>query len=64
VEGNLEALRSSNAAYVKELDALRLQLATIVANQATTRKRPPSSVETNKPRRAEPKVATRKRSTS
>ena len=64
VEGNLEALRSSNAAYVKELDALRLQLATIVANQATTRKRPPSSVETNKPRRAEPKVAVRKRSTS
>jgi chromosome segregation ATPase len=64
VEGNLEALRSSNAAYVRELDALRLQLATTVANQAATRKRPPSSVETSKPRRAAPKVATRKRSPS
>ncbi|WNC94374.1 DNA-binding protein [Paraburkholderia sp. FT54] len=64
VEGNLEALRSSNAAYIKELDALRLQLATTVANQAVTPKRPPSSVETTKPRRAAPKVATRKRSQS
>jgi len=64
VEGNLEALRSSNAAYVRELDALRLQLATTVANQAAPRKRPLSSVETNKPRRAAPKVATRKRSAS
>jgi chromosome segregation ATPase len=64
VEGNLEALRSSNAAYIRELDALRLQLATTVANQAATRKRPLSSVETSKPRRAAPKVATRKRSPS
>ena len=64
VEGNLEALRISNAAYAKELDALRFQLATTVANRAATRKRPLSSVETNKPRRAAPKVATRKRSPS
>jgi hypothetical protein len=63
-EGNLEALRSSNAAYVKELDTLRLQLAATVANQAATRKRPLSSIETNKPRRAAPKGATRKRSAS
>ncbi|MFM0114994.1 DNA-binding protein [Paraburkholderia nemoris] len=64
VEGSLEALRSSNAAYVRELDALRLQLATTVANQAAARKRPLSSIETSKPRRAAPKVATRKRSAS
>ena len=64
VEGNLEALRSSNAAYARELDTLRLQLATTVANQAATRKRTLSSIETNKPRRAAPKVSTRKRSTS
>ncbi|CAB3745491.1 hypothetical protein LMG24238_07623 [Paraburkholderia sediminicola] len=64
VEGNLEALRSSNAAYVRELETLRLRLATTVANQAATRKRPPSSAETNRPRRAAPKVATRKRSSS
>jgi chromosome segregation ATPase len=64
VEGSLEALRISNAAYAKELDALRFQLATTVANQAATRKRPLSSVETNKPRRAAPKVAARKRSPS
>jgi chromosome segregation ATPase len=64
VEGNLEALRSSNAAYVREVDALRLQLATAVANQSATRKRPLSSVETSKPRRAAPKIATRKRSPS
>ncbi|MFT4511121.1 DNA-binding protein [Caballeronia sp. 15711] len=64
VEGNLEALRSSNVAYLRELDALRLQLATTVANQAATRKRPLPSVETSKPRRATPKVATRKRSAS
>ena len=64
VEGNLEALRSSNVAYVRELDALRLRLATTVANQAATRKRPLSSLETSKPRRATPKVATKKRSAS
>jgi chromosome segregation ATPase len=64
VEGNLEALRSSNAASARELDTLRLQLATTVANQVTTRKRPRSSVETSKPRRSAPKVATRKRSPS
>jgi chromosome segregation ATPase len=64
VEGNLEALRSSNAAHARELDALRLQLTTAVANQAATRSRPLSSVETNKPRRTAPKVATRKRSAS
>ncbi|WNC94413.1 DNA-binding protein [Paraburkholderia sp. FT54] len=64
VDGNLEALRSSNAAYAKELDALRLQLATVVANQAATRKRPLPSIETQKHRRAVPKVATRKRSPS
>ena len=64
VEGNLEALRSSNTASTRELDALRLQLATTVANQAATRKRPLSSLETSKPRRAAPKVATRKRSPS
>ncbi|MFM0557097.1 DNA-binding protein [Paraburkholderia sediminicola] len=61
VEGNLEAFRSSNAAFVKELDALRLQLAPAVASQAATRRRPLSSVETSKPRRAAPRVATRKR---
>ncbi|WP_144138127.1 DNA-binding protein [Paraburkholderia sp. BCC1884] len=64
VEGNLEAFRSSNTAYVKELDALRLQLATTVANRAATRKRPLSSVETSKPRRAPPRPANRKRSAS
>ncbi len=64
VEGNLEALRSADAAYVRELDALRSQLAITVANQAAKRKRPLSPVETNKPRRATPKVATRKRSPS
>ncbi|MEQ5842979.1 DNA-binding protein [Paraburkholderia acidicola] len=62
VEGNLEALRSSNAASAREVNALRLQLATTVANHAATRKRPSSAVETSKPRRAAPKVATRKRS--
>jgi chromosome segregation ATPase len=55
VEGNLEALRSSNATYGRELDALRLQLATAVANQSETLKRPRSTVETRKPRRAAPK---------
>jgi chromosome segregation ATPase len=55
VEGNLEALRSSNATYGRELDALRPQLATAVANQSETRKRPRSTVETRKPRRAAPK---------
>jgi chromosome segregation ATPase len=60
VEGSLEALHNSNAACVKELDALRSQLATTVANQVATRKRPLSSVDTNKPRRAARKVATRK----
>jgi predicted nucleic acid-binding Zn-ribbon protein len=64
VEGNLEALRSSNAAYAKELDALRLQLATAVGNQAAMRKRPLSSLGTSKPRRAAPKVAKRKPSPS
>lgn len=64
VEGSLEALRNSNTTYVQELDALRLQLATAVANQSPTQKRPRSSVETRKPRRAAPKVATKKRSAS
>jgi hypothetical protein len=64
VEGSLEALRNSNTKYVQELDALRLQLATAVANQSPTQKRPRSSVETRKPRRAAPKVATKKRSAS
>jgi chromosome segregation ATPase len=62
VEGNLEALRSSNAAYVRELDALRLQLATAAANQSAPQKRPRPSVEPRKPGRAAPKVPTRKRS--
>jgi hypothetical protein len=62
VEGNLEALRSSNTVYATELVAVRLQLATAVANQTATRKRPLSSVETDKPRRAAPKVATSNRS--
>ncbi|HXZ09113.1 MAG TPA: hypothetical protein VEI25_13765 [Paraburkholderia sp.] len=62
IEGNLEALRSSNATYVRELDALRLKLAAVVANQSETLKRLRSSVETRKPRHAAPKVAARKRS--
>ena len=64
VEGNLEALRSSNAASARELDTLRLQLATAVANQVKTRKRVRSPVETSKPRRPAPKVSTGKRSPS
>jgi len=64
VEGSLEALRNSNTTHVQELDALRLQLATTVANQSPTQKRLRSSVETRKPRRAAPKVATKKRSAS
>jgi hypothetical protein len=64
VEGNLEALRSANTTYANELDGLRLQLATAMANQSETQKRPQSTVKTRKPRRAAPKVATRKRSPS
>ena len=61
VEGNLEALRSSNAIYANELDALKLQLATTAANQSAAQKRPRPSVETRKPDRAASKVPTRKR---
>ncbi len=62
VEGNLEALRNTNAIYANELDALRLQLATAAANQSAPQKRPRPSVEPRKPGRAAPKVPTRKRS--
>jgi Plasmid replication region DNA-binding N-term len=61
VEGNLEALQSSNATYAGELDALRVQLAAVVANRAPTRKRPLSSAGMSQPRRAIPKVTTKKR---
>jgi hypothetical protein len=62
VEGNLEALRSSNAIYANELDVLRLQLATAVANQSAAQKRPRSSVDIRKPGRGAPKIPMRKRS--
>ncbi|NMM02033.1 ATPase [Paraburkholderia sp. RP-4-7] len=64
MEGSLEALRHSNAAYVTELNALRLQLATAMANQPAAQKRPRSSVGTRKPRSATSKVVTRKRAAS
>jgi chromosome segregation ATPase len=64
VEGSLEALRHSNATYVTELNALRLQLATAMANQPAAQKRPRSSVGTRKPRSATSKVLTRKRAAS
>jgi chromosome segregation ATPase len=64
VEGSLEALRHSNATYVTELNALRLQLATAMANQPAAQKRPRSSVGTRKPRGATSKVVTRKRAAS
>ncbi len=64
VEGNLDALRNSNAAYARELDALRLQLATAATNRSAAQKRPRSSGEARKPRRVASKVATRKRSAS
>jgi chromosome segregation ATPase len=62
VEGSLQALRSSSATYAKELDALRLQLATALATQPETQKRSRPPVEARKPRHAAPRVATRKRS--
>ncbi|MFM0213268.1 DNA-binding protein [Paraburkholderia sediminicola] len=62
VEGSLEALRNSNAAYVRELDTLRLQLATAAANQPAAQKRSRPSVAPSKPRRTVPNVPTRKRS--
>jgi chromosome segregation ATPase len=62
VEGSLEALRSSSATYARELDALRLQLTTAMANQPETQKRTRPPVEARKPRNAASKVATRKRS--
>jgi chromosome segregation ATPase len=64
MEGSLEALRHSNATYVTELNALRLQLATAMANQPAAQKRPRSSVGTRKPRSATSKVLTRKRAAS
>jgi chromosome segregation ATPase len=64
MEGSLEALRHSNATYVTELNALRLQLATAMANQPSAQKRPRSSVGTRKPRSATSKVLTRKRAAS
>jgi chromosome segregation ATPase len=64
MEGSLEALRHSNATYVTELNALRLQLATAMANQPAAQKRPRSSVGTRKPRSATSKVVTRKRAAS
>jgi chromosome segregation ATPase len=64
MEGSLEALRHSNATYVTELNALRLQLATAMANQPAAQKRPRSSVGTRKPRGATSKVVTRKRAAS
>lgn len=62
VEGKLEALRSSNAISATELDALRLQLATAVANQSAAQNRSRHSVETRKLSRAVPKGPIRKRS--
>jgi chromosome segregation ATPase len=62
VEGKLEALRSSNAIYATELDALRLQLATAAANQSAAQNRSRHSVETRKLNRAVPKGPIRKRS--
>jgi len=61
VEGSLETLRSSNAVYANELDALRSQLAIAAADQSAAQKRPRPS-ETRKPGRAPPKRPTRKRS--
>ncbi|WP_429411058.1 DNA-binding protein [Paraburkholderia sp. GAS82] len=61
VQGNLEALRSSNAAHANELDRLRLQLATAKLNQTSTQKRPRSSGEIRSTARAAPKVSMRKR---
>ena len=62
VEGNLEALRSSSAIYANDLDALRLQLATAVANQSTEQKRPRSPIDIRKPGRGAPKIPKRRRS--
>jgi hypothetical protein len=64
VEGSLEALRSLNVTYVRELDALRLEVATAVPNQSAAQKRTRSSMPLPKPRRASPKVAAKKRSAS
>ena len=61
VEGTLEALRSSNAIYAGELDALRLQLSPTAANRAQTRKRPISSSGVSTPRRAVSRITTKKR---
>ncbi len=64
MEGSLDALRHSNAAYTKELDVLRLQLAIAAANQSTVQKRPRPSVQIRKPSGAvAPKVRTKNRST-
>ncbi|MFM0731087.1 DNA-binding protein [Paraburkholderia sediminicola] len=64
MEGSLAALRDSNAAYVAELNVLRLQPATARTNQATLQKRPQYSAGTPKPRQATPKVVTKKRAAS
>ena len=64
MEGSLAALRDSNTSYVAELSALRLQLATAMANRSEKPKRPQSTVVTRTPRRVAHKVAARKRSAS
>lgn len=61
LEGSLEPLRSSNAIYANELDALRLQLATAAANQSAARKHSRPS-ETRKGGRATRKVPMKKSS--
>lgn len=65
VEGNLEALRSSNAAYINEIDGLRQQLTTAMAKRLETPKRVQSpTVKARKPRRVASQIATRKRAGS
>ena len=62
VEGNLEALRSSIAIDANDLDVLRLQLATAVANQSTEQKRLRSSTDIRKRGLGAPKIPKRRRS--
>ncbi|WP_157447860.1 hypothetical protein [Paraburkholderia ginsengiterrae] len=64
MEVSLEVLRDSNTSYVAELSALRLQLATAMANQSEKPRRPQSTVDASKPRRVAHKVAARKQSAS
>ena len=62
IEGNLDALRSSNATYIRELDALRLQVAGAVANRSATQERAGSSSGIRKSRHAASGVTSKKRS--